>query len=399
MASKRPRRANGDGSIYPDPVRGGYTGLVYIDGRRRRVRGRTKTDVQAKFAALRREADEGVRSDGNATVGDVLELWRDRTLATRDVSPSTRNTYAEFLAVLGREFGSVRLRQLDVARVEKGLDRIATGVHGRGKPLSRRTVKYARSTLAQALDVAQRHRLIAYNPARLAELTPSAPAAPDRQSLTTAEAERLWDALDGERLGNYFRLLLTLGLRPGEGLGLCWDAVDLDGGMLHVWRAVRRDRGRAELVDYVKTAKAYRTIGLPEPAVEVLRAQRRVVAELKLAARTWVLDDRQLVFPNAAGGPWDPSNARDELARVCEGAGLWRVRPHELRHSCASILSDRGVPLEEIADLLGHVDTTMLSRVYRHRIRPSADAAVAVMGSLFGTPTVPTKPKRRTPAK
>jgi integrase len=392
MTSSRARRANGDGSIYPDVNRpGAYIGLIYVDGRRRKVRGRTKTDIRAKFAALQRERDEGVTSDGNVTVANVLDLWRDRTLANRDLAPATRSGYEDNLAVLRREFGSQRLRQLDVARVERGLDRIATGMHGRGKPLSRSTMTHLRSTLAQALDVALRRRWIAHNPARLAELTPSAPPTDARQSLTTAEAERLWDALDGERLGNYFRLLLTLGLRPGEGLGLCWDAVDLDAGILHVWRAVRRDRGRAELVDYVKTAKSYRTIGLPEPAVEVLRAQRRVVAELKLAARTWVSDDRQLVFPNPNGGPWDPSNARDELARTCEEAGLWRVRPYELRHSAASILSDRGVALEEIADLLGHVDTTMLSRVYRHRIRPSADAAVDVMGSLFSATPKATK--------
>jgi integrase len=94
--------------------------------------------------------------------------------------------------------------------------------------------------------------------------------------------------------------------------------------------------------------------------------------------------DYELVFPTAHGTPWDPANARDELTRVCADAGIERIRPHELRHSCASILNDQGVPLELIADLLGHVDTTMLSRVYRHRLRPSADAAVDVMGRLFG---------------
>ena len=71
--------------------------------------------------------------------------------------------------------------------------------------------------------------------------------------------------------------------------------------------------------------------------------------------------------------------------RICTDAGIERVRPHELRHSAASILSDQGVPLELIADLLGHVDVTMLARTYRHRLRPSADAAVDVMGRLFGS--------------
>jgi integrase len=383
VATKRqPKRANGEGSVYKEG--NGWVGRLYIDGHRRKVRARTKTDALAAMHNLRLDAASGVSVDGRLTVGKVLELWSERTLANRELSPASRDGYRHALDTLRREFGRDRLRTLSVERVERGLDNIATGVYGRGRPLSRRTVKYVRSTLAQALDVAVKRRWIDYNPARLAEFTPTAPPTGPRRALTPAEAETLWSALEGERLGNYFRLLLLTGVRPGEGLGLLWSAVDLEAGVMHVWRAVRRDGGRAELVDYVKTVKSYRTIALPAPAVDVLRDQRKVVAELRLAARVWAKDDRDLVFPTATGAPWDPSNARDELTRIAADAGLWRVRPYELRHSAATILNDRGVRLEEIADLLGHVDTTMVSRVYRHRVRPAADAAVAVFDDMFG---------------
>jgi integrase len=195
----------------------------------------------------------------------------------------------------------------------------------------------------------------------------------------------MWEAVSDERVGNFVKLMLTTGLRPGEALGLCWDSVDLDAATLTVRRAVRLERGKARLVDEVKTKASYRTIGLAAPAVEVLRAQRRAVAETKLAARMWTVDDPGLVFPTATGPPWNLANVRHELYRVCDTAGLPRVRPHELRHTAASVLSDRGVPLELIADLLGHVDVTMVSHTYRHRVRPSVDAAVDVMNSVFGT--------------
>lgn len=388
MATRR--RANGEGSVYADKERGGYLGLIYIDGRRRKVRGRSKTDVLAKFDTLKREAAGGITSDGNVTVGQVLDDWRERTLADRTLVPGTRDGYENQLVVLQREFGSTRLRSLDVPRVVRGLEHISTGVHGRGKPLSRSTMRHLRSTLAQALDVPFGRREIPLNPARLAKIKPNAHPVHERRSLTIEEAEILWDALDGERLGNYFRLQLALGLRPGEGLALCWDAVDLDGGVLHVWRGIQRDGGRIRVVDSLKTRKSARTIGLPGPAIEVLRAQRAVANKLRLAAgASWVADDPGLVFPTTTGRPWDPSHVRDELTRICAAAGLQRVVPYELRHSTASILSDRGVPLEEIADLLGHTDTMMLSRAYRHRIRPSADAAVEVMGRLFGASDSP----------
>jgi integrase len=379
------RRTNGEGSVFRDTERGGWVGLLMVDGRRRKVRARTKTDVLARLAELKHAAAaEGVVADGNRTVGQVLKLWRERDLAQRSLESSSRENYERAVRVLDAELGRERLRGLTVERVERALDNITTGRHGRGQTLSRRSAKLVRSTLAQALDLAVKRRWIDHNPARQALLTPTAASAKPRRSLTREEADTLWAALDGERLGNYFRLMLTTGMRPGEAAGLCWDAVDLDAGVVHVWRSVRRERGRVFVVPYVKTDDSYRTVRLPAPALDVLRAQRRVVAELRLAASMWAKPDHDLVFPTANGRPWDPSNVRDELTRICADAGIERITPHELRHSCASLLNDQGVPLEQIADLLGHRDVTMLARVYRHRVRPSADAAVEVMGKLFG---------------
>ena len=128
----------------------------------------------------------------------VLDLWRSRTLANRDLAPGTVENYDWALRVLSAELGKVRLRTLDIARIEKALDRIATGTTdgARGKPVSARTLKLMRSTLAQALDVGVRHKLIAANPARIAELTPTAPRTQQRRALTPDEAEVLWQALE-----------------------------------------------------------------------------------------------------------------------------------------------------------------------------------------------------------
>jgi integrase len=378
------RRINGEGSVFRDMDRGGWVGLLYVDGKRRKVRAKTKTDASARLAELRTAAADGVVANGNVTVGAVLEVWRERTLANRTLEPKTRDNYGLALRVLAAEFGKVRLRTLDVARVECGLDHIATGAYGRGKRLSRRSLKLYRATLVQVLDLAVRRKLVAANSAVHAELTPTAAPAVPRRALSESEAEALWDAVDGERLGPCWRLMLLTGLRPGEALGLCWDAVDFNSTLLHVWRAVRVERGKARLVDTLKTAPSYRTISLPEPAVELLRRQRGAVATLRLAARMWVTDDPGLVFPTINGTPWNPKNARNELKRACAVADMPDIRPNELRHTAATILNSRGVPLELIADLLGHVDTTMLGRVYRHRARPSADAAVAPMAAVFG---------------
>jgi hypothetical protein len=86
--------------------------------------------------------------------------------------------------------------------------------------------------------------------------------------------------------------------------------------------------------------------------------------------------DLGLVFPTGSGTLLDPANLRRALGTVTEKAGLGRWHPHELRHSAASLLCAAGVPLEEIADVLGHASTRVTSATYRHRTTPTVESAL-----------------------
>jgi integrase len=109
----------------------------------------------------------------------------------------------------------------------------------------------------------------------------------------------------------------------------------------------------------------------------------RQVEERLAAGSAWV--DLDLVFTTTIGTPINPSNLRRSFRRVTDAAGLGRWHPHELRHSAASLLSAAGVPLEVVADVLGHDGTRMTALVYRHAVSPTVSAAVAPMESLFGS--------------
>ncbi len=127
---------------------------------------------------------------------------------------------------------------------------------------------------------------------------------------------------------------------------------------------------------------------LPNLVVEALKAHERIQADERLGAgTTWI--DLDLVFPTTIGTPMSPSNLRRDLNVLTEAAGLGRWSPNELRHSAASLLSASGVPLEQIADLLGHTDTRMLLKHYRHPISRTVDAAVGPMERMFGDPEAP----------
>jgi site-specific recombinase XerC len=97
------------------------------------------------------------------------------------------------------------------------------------------------------------------------------------------------------RLEALFVLAITLGLRPGELRALTWDHVDLDQGVIHVWRSTRRDGD-------TKTPKSRRSLVLPKRAIDALKAhKKRQGAERLAAGEAW--HDHDLVFCHEDGRP------------------------------------------------------------------------------------------------
>jgi integrase len=150
-----------------------------------------------------------------------------------------------------------------------------------------------------------------------------------------------------------------------------------------------------------KTASSCRTLVLPQPCVHALQDQRlRQQAERRSAGKAWHNRDN-LVFTTETGTPLDPSNVRRSLTAVARRAGLDHLHPHLLRHATASLLSAAGVPLEQIADVLGHRSPTITADIYRHPLTPTRDHHVTAMTAIAFTsnetepaPTSPDGPER-----
>jgi integrase len=205
---------------------------------------------------------------------------------------------------------------------------------------------------------------VARNVARLAT-TPAGPKR-DSRSLSVDQARALLEAASGNRLHAAYVLMVMVGLRPSETLGLPWDNVDLDAGTIHVRQALKRGhRTRLELGE-LKTKGSRRSLAAPGPVVEALRAHRRRQLEERMAAGpAWV--DLGLVFTTQIGTWAEPRNFLRMFHRVTEAAGIGRWHPHELRHSAVSLLSAAGVREED-----------------RHQVTPRIDAGKAAMEQMFG---------------
>jgi integrase len=368
------RRSHGTGTLYHDSERDRWVGAVTIAGRRHKVVARTKTDASARLAGLVAARTTGTLVDDRSyTVAQAVDVFLSREVPSRrrhggPLAPATVTGYRWACDIIVSRLGKVRLANLTAEDVEAFYDELAAR---NGGPDSVASLRKIRTTLQQVIDVAVRRHKVTHNVATVATIPHAADAAKPRRALDPAAARKLLAALRDERNGTMFALSLRVGLRPGEAAGLWWD--DLDGNVLHVQRGRQAVGGRVEVVDNLKTEASRRSIELPVEIVDWLSEHRRQQVAERLAAPGW--RDERLVFASTGGRVLSPPNVRRQLEAICRRAGVPVVRPNELRHSCASLLSDIGVPNERIADLLGHSTTRMVDQTYRHRLRPVVDVA------------------------
>lgn len=234
------------------------------------------------------------------------------------------------------------------------------------------TVRYTRTVLHSALKQAVKWKLVESNIVDLVDVPRAARS--HVVPLTPEQARTFLQAVKGHRLEAFYSVALALGLRRGEALGLRWEDTDLDEGRLTVRYSLQRIGTRLQLTG-VKTDMSRRTLYLPAPALEALRAHHtRQQQEAQMAGKRWVYTG--FVFTNLSGKPIEPRYMSRHFIEVCEQAGLPRKRLHDLRHSAASLMYAQGTPLKTIAAILGHSSTRVTDEIYTHLfIEEHRDAA------------------------
>jgi integrase len=265
------------------------------------VKASTKWEVLARLEQVRKHASEGVVPDRATTVAAYLAWWLDN--ACGQLKPATLANYRITVSRHVKPYlGAVRLAQLSPAHVRTML----TGLESAG--YSANTRRLARSVLRRALGLAERAGLVARNVAALTD-GPSVAGTRLDDALDAAQAARVLEVASGDRLVALAALVLTLGLRRGEALGLRWTDVDLDAKTLTVGRTLARVPGQGLVTTSPKTATGARTVPLVGNTATVLREHRRRQAEDHLRAgpawreNGWV-STTALGMPRTLGTPF-----------------------------------------------------------------------------------------------
>jgi integrase len=289
-----------------------------------------------------------------------------------------RDRAAHIIAGLGK----AKLARLTVTQVERCLDDLAA------EGMSSDTINRCRALLRLAIRRAERDGKIGRNVAALAD--PPSGTRRKSRAMTLAQVNTLLAAKLNTFWRGYITVGLTCGLRPGELLGLRWEDVDFDRGVIRVRKCLKAlpdpKTGKRRLVlEDLKTEQSRRTMQMPRLAAAALRELRKDQARWKLkVGAAYDVRDMGLVFTDRAGAPRWPQDVTRYFKVICKRAGIGNWIPRELRHTFVSVLSDSGVDIEHIADAVGHVNSTITKTVYRHQIADKVTVAATAMDAIFG---------------
>jgi integrase len=372
------KRANGQGSIYR---RGDGRWVASLHVRtstgaweRRTTYGRSRGEVEQKLTALLRRVEQGAPvAPSKLTVAAYLSEWLEQ-VAARRVRPSTLVSYRHsveryIVPALGRK----RLEKLSAREVRLFLAELMD------RGIGARTVQLVHATLRVALEDATREEIISRNVARLVRAP--RPAASQRAPLSVADARVLLKSARDDRLYALFVVLVVLGLRRSEALGLRWPDVDLDGGTLQVRSTLHRTTAQGLVLLPPKTSRSRRVVPLPGFVVDAVRShQDRQLAEQR-SARDWF--ESGFVFTTPIGTPIDPRNGTRLFQEQCKTAGVPVVPLHALRHTCVTLLLELGVPPRVVMEIAGHAALEMTMNVYGHVNLESRREALDKLAGLF----------------
>ncbi len=376
------RRGNGEGSIRrrtDGRWEGRYT-VHTAEGRHQKtVYGKTRKEAAAKLTEAMAGRDNGLVFDaGKLTVGDHLERWLDDVVkpsaSHRTYSTNAQQVRTHIVPTLGR----IKLKGLRKAQIDRLYrEKLDCG-------LSSSTVLRLHAVLHKALEEAVKGDLIPRNPAAHAN-KPKVKQA-EIEPLDAKQAAAFLKAAKGDRFEALYVLCLMCGLRQVEALALRWLDMDLDGATLRVSRQLQRVRKGGGLRFSAPKNASRRTVGLPQRAVSALKSHRKRQLEKKLVATSY--HDQGLVFASREGTPLDAQNVVNRYYKpLLEQAGLPPIRFHDLRHSCLSLLAQRGESIRDLQALAGHATAAFTLQRYTHHYDASAKRTADAMGEIFSEGT------------
>lgn len=254
--------------------------------------------------------------------------------------------------------------------------------------VSANTVIHRHANIRKALQYAFKTGLIDINPADRIERPKKVKYV--GSTYNDQELAQLFAITKGDLIELPVMLAAFYGLRRSEVLGLKWDAIDFEKKTLTIKHTVTQTTldGKSVIIekDRTKTKSSYRTLPLVKPFEDALLRKKAEQAEnRRLCGKCYDKSHLDYINVNEMGKLITPGFLTQHFPLVLERNGMKKIRFHDLRHSCASLLYSNGVALKDIQEWLGHSDISTTSNIYTHLDYSSKVASANAILSLLDT--------------
>ena len=250
------------------------------------------------------------------------------------------------------------------------------------------TVIHYHAIIRKALQSAVRKDIIAKNPADKVDR----PKKNVYHGTFYSEEEmlELFDAVEGDPLELCVKIAAYYGLRRSEVLGLRWSAIDLERKTISISHKVIEAEVNGKFVpvgeDVLKTKSSFRTLPLI-PAVEKLILAEKEKQEMyrRLFKKSYCRDYLEYICVDQCGRLLRPNYVTEYFSWIIEKYGLRKIRFHDLRHTCASLLLNSGenITMKQIQIWLGHSTYSTTADIYAHLDHNAQQAPANTMNGMF----------------
>ena len=202
------------------------------------------------------------------------------------------------------------------------------------------------------------------------------------------ELNKLFEAVTGTKLELPVLLGAFYGLRRSEIVGLKWSAIDFEQNTITISHTVTSCNldGKCVIVakDTTKTKSSRRTLPLvPYFHEKLLAVKAQQERNQKLCGRSYNREFLEYICVDDIGDRFKPNYITSQFPKLLERNGFRKIRFHDLRHSCASLLLASGVPMKHIQEWLGHSDFSTTANIYAHLDYSSKLISASAMESNF----------------
>jgi len=340
------------------------------------IYGKSKKEVRQKMQQLIIDVDSGnYRQPNNITVQSWMNEWLE-VFCKNKVKQYTYTSYDTIIRThINPKIGEVKLVDLKGIAIQRMYNDL---IDAGSAP---KTIKNIAAVMHKAFKMAIRQELISTNPCDNAEI-PSAPRKEIRP-LTDSEIPEFLAAIQNHPMENAFALCLFAGLREGECLGLSWGQIDFDKGIVTVNQQLQKEKvkgGKYIIVQSTKSNKP-RPVMPPPIAFDYLKSERKRQLSNQLAAGERWSNPNNLVFTDPTGKHLAISTFYKQFKKVAASIGRPDARPHDLRHTAATIAVASGSDIKSVQSFLGHATASFTLNVYTHTSeKMMADTASRVQG-------------------